>query len=92
MAQRFCPYCRVFKEDERFRPVFHFSSQTKRLQCFSCQQTRKRPRPELVLEAAQEGAARRKSISEATARGKQLKLALDRSGLSNPDISEKEES
>ncbi len=90
MPLRFCPYCRVFKEDERFKPVFHFSSQTKRLQCFSCQQTRKRPRPELVQEAAQEGAARRKAISEATARGKQLKLTQGRSGLSNPDIPESE--
>ena len=90
MAQRFCPYCRVFKEDERFRPVFHFSSQTKRLQCFSCQQTRKRPRPELVLEAAQEGAARRKSISEATSRGRAESFAQRRLGLSNPDIPESE--
>lgn len=90
MAQRFCPYCRCFKEDERFKPVFHFATQSKRMQCFSCQQTRRRPRNELALEASEESAARRKSIAEATARGKQSKLALSRSGLSNPDIPESE--
>lgn len=90
MAQRFCPYCRCFKEDERFKPVFHLGTQSKRMQCFSCQQTRKRPRNELVAEAAEEGAARRRSIAVATAMAKQAKLALSRSGLSNPDIPESE--
>lgn len=90
MAQRFCPYCRCFKEDEGFKPVFHLGTQSKRMQCLSCRLTRQRPRQALVLEAAEEGASRRKSIAEATARGKQLKLALGRSGLSNPDIPESE--
>jgi hypothetical protein len=69
VKERFCPYCRCFKTDEGFKVVLHPATGSKRMQCTPCQETRKRPRAELVKLAADEGEAKRKAISEATKRG-----------------------
>lgn len=69
MGTRFCPYCRNHKNDEGFKPIFHFATRSKRLQCPSCQEMRKRPRTELEQLAELEGKARRNAISIATKRG-----------------------
>lgn len=69
MSDRFCPYCRNFREDVGFKPIFHLATQSKRMQCPPCQATRKKPRETLIALAKQDGEARRQLISEATKRG-----------------------
>lgn len=69
MPTRFCPYCQQHKDDVGFKAIFHLATQSKRMQCPSCQATRKKPRETLITLAKQDGEARRQQISEATKRG-----------------------
>jgi hypothetical protein len=62
---RFCAYCRQFKPDTGFKFVVHAQTLSKRGQCGSCQETRKKPREELNEMARKEVAARRAAQSAA---------------------------
>lgn len=61
-GEKFCHYCRTFKAGDGFKFIFSVSL-TKRLQCPSCQATRKLSREKLREMAEQESLARRQQMS-----------------------------
>ena len=64
VKQRYCAYCRVFREDTGFKTVYHTTSNSKRAQCSACQEIRKLTRDELNARAEQDAAARSAANSE----------------------------
>lgn len=63
MKQRFCPYCRTFRDDVDFKFVIHVKTGSKRGQCTPCQEMRKRPREELQKLAQEDADSRRQTQS-----------------------------
>lgn len=68
-GERFCHYCRRYRTDEGFKPVFDPARKSRRMQCVFCRMTRQRPRIDLENEAKQEREARNLQISAETKRG-----------------------
>jgi len=60
MKQRFCPYCRSFRQDEGFKVIVEVRSGSKRGMCAPCQEVRKLPREKLVAMSNQQKIERTK--------------------------------
>lgn len=60
MAERFCPYCRIFRVDLGFVKVRHPSNGSSRSMCEPCQTIRKKPREELEALAKRDSDERNK--------------------------------
>lgn len=48
MLEIFCSYCQRFRMDGPFKTMLHWKTGSKRKMCGGCQETRKKPRSELV--------------------------------------------
>lgn len=59
MKQKYCAYCRCYRDDHGFKEVKHKASNTRRAMCPPCQELRTRPRTELQALAEREREERR---------------------------------
>ena len=60
MSQKYCAYCRLFRDPAGFIERLHGPSKTRRSMCPGCQKTREKPRGELQRLADAERDARKK--------------------------------
>ena len=61
---KFCAYCRLTKLNVGFKAIVHPGTGSRRYQCPTCQEVRKKPRTELEKLAETDAKARGKAQSE----------------------------